>query len=281
MAVKIIIDSASDITVNEAKELGLGFIPIEIRFGTEEYLDGVNITHNEFYNRLKNSTGLPQTSQINPFRFEEEFKKATSDGSDVVMITLSSKLSGTYKNAVSAAEKFDGKVFVVDSLSATIGERLLGLYALELAKQNLPAKTIKTILDDAKTRLKIIAAIDTLEYLKKGGRISAASATIGTILSIKPLIQVIDGEVKVVGKAMGTKKKHLMLTQMINQTKGIDYSMPLCFVYSATNTGLEEYIKTIPEILNQSNEEIKSYSLGCTIGTHIGPGAVGMAFFEK
>lgn len=281
MATKIIVDSASDITINEAKQLGIELIPIEVRFGDEEYLDGVNITHSEFYEKLALSQEPPQTSQINPFRFEEELEKSTRNGDDVILITMSSKLSGTYRNALLAADKFNGKVHVVDSLNATIGQRLLALYALKLAAQNIPAKTIANILEDAKKRLKVIAAIDTLEYLKKGGRISATSAMIGTMLSIKPLIQVIDGEVKVVGKALGTKKKYAMLTQLINNTNGIDYDMPLCFVFSGSTQGLEEYINQIPEIVNKAASPIVSYSLGCTIGTHIGPGAIGISFFEK
>ena len=222
MAVKIFIDSASDVTENEATKLGFGFLPIEVRFGDEEFFDGVDLTHETFFDKLKESNIFPKTSQINPFRFEEAFSTATSDGSEIVMITMSSKLSGTYQSALEGAKNFTDKVFVVDSLNACAGQRILGLYALDLAKQGKTGKEIKEELDREKHNIRLFAAIDTLEYLKKGGRISAATAMVGTMLSIKPIISVSDGEIKVVGKAMGSKKSYLMLNSFIEKNKEID-----------------------------------------------------------
>ena len=280
--VKIIIDSGSDITEKEAKELGIGFLPIEVRFGDEEYLDGVDLTAETFFDKLESSNEFPKTSQINPFRFEECFAKETLDGSEVVMITLSSKISGTYQSALEGAKNFKDKVFVVDSLNATAGERILGLYALQLASRGLSAKEIKDELDKAKLNIKVFAVIDTLEYLKKGGRISAASAMIGTMLSIKPIIGVIGGEIKVISKAMGTKKSYLTLNSNIEKDSSIDFSMPLGFIYSGKDLSpLENYKLTIPNILEQANNNIPAYSLGSTIGAHIGSGAVGIAYFSK
>ena len=280
--VKIFIDSASDITEKEAKELGIGFLPIEVRFGEEEYLDGVDITAETFYDKLESSNTFPKTSQINPFRFEECFAKETSDGSEVVMITMSSKISGTYQSALEGAKNFKDKVFVVDSLNACTGERLLGLYALKLANEGKSGKEIKEELDKAKLNIKLFAVIDTLEYLKKGGRISATSAMIGSMLSIKPIIGVVGGEIKVLAKAMGTKKSYMMLNSTIEKGGEIDYSMPVGFIYSGKDlTPLQNYKTTIPNILNQANNEIPAYPLGCTIGAHIGSGAVGLAYFKK
>lgn len=280
--VKIIIDSGSDITEKEAIKLGIGFLPIEVRFGDEEYLDGVDLTSETFYDKLETSKDFPKTSQINPFRFEECFTKETFDGSEVVMITLSSKISGTYQRALEGSKKFEGKVFVVDSLNATAGERILGLHALKLASQGISAKEIKDELDKVKHNINVFATIDTLEYLKRGGRISAASAMIGTMLSIKPIIGVVDGEVKVISKAMGTKKSYLTLNSIIEKNSEIDFSMPIGFIYSGNNlTPLNNYKNTIPQILNQANNEIPAYCLGSTIGAHIGSGAVGIAYFKK
>lgn len=281
MSVKILIDSGSDITEREATYLGVNLIPIEVSFGDEEYLDGVNLTAENFYDKLTTSKSLPKTSQINPYRFHEEFTKALFDNSEIVVITLSSKISGTYNSALEAAKSFNDKVYVVDSLNACTGQKLLCLYALNLVKQGLSAKQIKEELDKVKLNIKLFAVIDTLEYLKKGGRISSASATIGTMLSIKPIISVTDGEVKVVGKAIGQKKSYSMLTSFIEKNGEIDNSKPAGFIYSGTNTlSLEAYKSTIPQIIRQFHN-IEDHPLGCTIGTHIGPGAVGIAYFKK
>jgi len=279
--VKIIIDSGSDITEKEAKKLGIGFLPIEVRFGNEEYFDGIDLTAENFYDKLENSNEFPKTSQINPFRFEECFTKETLDGSEVVMITLSSKISGTYQSALEGAKNFKDKVFVVDSLNACSGQRILGLYALQLASEGKSGKEIKEELDKAKLNIKVFAVIDTLEYLKKGGRISAASAMIGTMLSIKPIIGVVDGEIKVLGKAMGTKKSYAMLNSTIEKNQEIDFDKPIGFIYSGKDlTPLENYKQTIKSILNDT-DNIPSYPLGATIGAHIGSGAVGIAYFKK
>ena len=142
MAVKIVVDSASDITTEEGKKLGIEVVPIEIRFKEEEFLDGENLSHKAFYEKLIESDELPKTSQINPFRFEEIFDKITQKGDDVVCITLSSKLSGTYSNAKKIIDKYDGRVYVVDSLNACAGERILCQYAIKLASLGKSAKDI-------------------------------------------------------------------------------------------------------------------------------------------
>ena len=198
------------------------------------------------------------------------------------MITLSSKISGTYQSALEGSKNLKDKVFVVDSLNACAGQRILGLYALQLAKEGKSAKEIKEELDVAKLNIKVFAAIDTLEYLKKGGRISAASAMIGTMLSIKPVIGVVGGEIKVLAKAMGTKKSYISLNSLIEKEAEIDYSKPLGLLYSGTDLiPVNNYKLTIPNILKNTNNEIALYPMGSTIGAHIGAGAVGIAYFTK
>ena len=282
MSVKIFIDSGSDITEKEAKQLRIGFLPIEVRFGNEEYYDGVDLTHENFYDKLESSNEFPKTSQINPFRFEECFTKATFDGSEVVMITLSSKISGTYQSALEGAKNFKDKVYVVDSLNACAGQRILGLYALKLASEGKSAKEIKDELDKAKLKIKVFAVIDTLEYLKKGGRISATSAFVGTMLSIKPVIGVVDGVIKVLGKAMGTKKSYNLLTSIIEKNEVIDTSLPHGFLYSGNDiTPLQNYKPLLSKLINEPLDNVPCYPLGSTIGSHIGSGAVGIAYFVK
>lgn len=281
MAVKIIVDSASDISQEEAKEMGITVVPIEITFGEQIYLDGVDLLTEEFYNKLTSSKELPTTSQINPYRWEEIFKEETKNGDEVVAIILSSKLSGTYNSACEAAKNVKG-VYVVDSLSATIGERLLVEYALKLASEKMSAENIKAELDSAKEKICIKAIVDTLEYLKKGGRISSATAIIGGMLNIKPLIAVVGGEVKSVSKAMGIKKAYKTLTEIISAEGEIDFEKPHGLIWSGNDkSSLDKYKQENSQLFEGANKDIPEHIIGSTIGVHVGPGAVGFAFFKK
>ncbi|MCM1545483.1 MAG: DegV family protein [Clostridiales bacterium] len=281
MAVKILFDSASDISAAEAAEMGAQLIPIKIRFGDEEFLDGVNITRERFFEKLSQCENLPQTSQINPAEFEEVFKKLTESGDEVVCITISSRLSGTFKNAECAAEKFGGKVFAVDSLNASTGEKLLCQYALRLAKEGLNAREIAEKLNAEKGRINVLAVLDTLVYLKKGGRISPLTAFAGEMLSIKPVIGIIEGEVRLLGKAIGAKKSGNLLTRLIKE-KGVDFSMPHGVMWSgADDSKLKSYVEDSRELWADETDALPAYMIGSTIGTHIGAGAIGVAFFGK
>lgn len=281
MAVKILIDSASDIDLDEANELGIELIPMKITFEDGEFSDGVDLSHKKFFEKLVESTALPRTSLINEFRFEEEFQKLTADGSEVIAITLSSKLSGTYKCACKAAEKFGGRVKVVDSLNASAGERLLCEYALRLREEVRSADEIVKELDSQKHRILVLAVLDTLLYLKKGGRISAMAAFAGAMLSVKPVIGVMGGEVKLVGKAMGSKKSNNLLNKLVEE-KGIDFNMPHCVIWSGLDDSLmKKYVSDSAALWQEHISEVPAYMIGSTIGTHIGPGAVGVAFFAK
>lgn len=282
MAVKILIDSASDLSEKQANELSIELMPIKVRFGEDEYLDGVNLLPTDFYDKLTSSKDLPQTSLINEYQFEEKFKELTQNGDEVVAITISSKLSGTFNCANEASKKFPGKVFAVDSLNACLGEKILCEYAIMLAKEGLSAKEISDKLNEKKLKINVIAVIDTLKYLKKGGRISAATAFVGEMLSIKPLIAVIDGEVKVIGKCHGLKKGYLSICDLVNKKDGINFSMPHGLIWAGNdNTNINNF-KLISEKLWKENEQdINLHQIGSTIGTHVGPGAIGVAFFEK
>lgn len=282
MATKIMIDSASDITKKQADEMGVLFMPMIINIGDQEYYDGVDITAVEFYEKLIESNDLPKTSQISPYRFEEAFEEVTKNGDELVVILLSSKLSGTYEGARKTAEKFKGKVFVIDSMSAAIGERLLLDYALRLLDAGFDAQQISKELEEVKGRIRIMAVIDTLKYLKKGGRISAATAFAGELLSIKPVVALIDGKVKMVGKAMGSKKGNNLLNQMVKENGGIDFSMPFGTIWSGLDSAmLDKYIRDSAYLWQDETEDVAKFPIGATIGTHVGPGAVGVAFFAK
>ena len=280
--VKILVDSSSDFDENEAKEYGIEMVPMEITFGETTYLDGVNLSHKEFFEKLIESAEIPKTSQINEFRFSEAFEKLTQNGDEVVAIVLSSKLSNTYNSAVKASKKFGGKVFVVDSLNACIGERVLILYALKLIKQNKSASEIADELNKKKKDIKVLAVLATLKYLRKGGRISSLAAFTGELLSIKPVVAVVDGEVKLVGKAIGSKKGNNLLNQEIEKCGGVDFEMPYCVAYSGlSDTFLQKYLKDHAHIWQHETNEIPTYMIGSTIGTHVGPDAIAVAFFKK
>ena len=280
--VKIMIDSACDIGMQEAENLGITMIPMNIMIGEEEYYDGVNLSPTEFYEKLIENTVLPKTSLVNAFRWEKSIQKVLGEEDELILITISSKLSGTYKSACDAAEKFGGRVHVIDSYNAAVGERLLCLYALELVKQGLSTKEIVSLLDEKKKKIKVIALVGTLEYLKKGGRISSAVAFAGELLSVKPVIGVVDGEVKVLGKALGSKKGNNLLNKLIQESNGIDFDMPFGTLWSGLSTVmLDKYIQDSASLWQDSTDAVPRYQLGATIGTHVGPGAVGFAFFEK
>ncbi len=280
--IKILVDSAADLELPEAEELGITLAPILVRFGKDEFMDGVNITHREFFEKLIESGELPQTSQINEFRFAEYFKNLTANGDDVIAITISSKLSGTYSCAVKAAKKFGGKVRVVDSLNASIGERVLLQYALRLLNCGLTVDEIVKELNERKQKIQVLAVLDTLKYLRKGGRISAAAAIAGEMLSIKPVVSVIKGEVKLVGKAIGSKKGNNLLNQLIEKCGGIDFERPYTLGYSGLSDDyLKKYLHDSEKLWKGNTDSVPSYLIGSTIGTHVGPNAIAVAFFAK
>ncbi len=283
--IKVLIDSASDITQEEAEKKGIYMIPLEVRFGEDVYLDGVNLLPQQFLEKLVESNELPKTSQINEYRWTEQFEKLTADGSQVIAITISSKLSGTYNSAKMAAKKFPNQVFVIDSLSAATGERVLCDYALRLIAEGKTANEIAEELETKKKKLQVIAVVDTLKYLRKGGRISTLTAFAGELLSIKPVISVINGEVKLVGKAMGSKKSNNLLMQLVEKVGGIDFEMPYGLIFSGyRDEYLRKYLEDSASLWQEHVADMKNipvYMYGSTIGTHVGPNALGVAFFAK
>jgi DegV family protein with EDD domain len=280
--IKILIDSASDIDLQEATERGIYLVPMKITFGDEEYLDGINLSHRQFFEKLIESSELPRTSQINEFDFDEKFAELTKDGSEVIAITISSKLSGTYAQAKRAAANYAGKVFVVDSLNASIGERVLCDLALRLVGEGLRAQAICKKLDEKKKKIQVLALLDTLKYLKKGGRISSVQAIAGEVFSIKPVITITGGEVKMAGKAVGSKKGNNLLNTLVSKCGGIDFDMPFNTAYSGlSDEFLQKYMKDSSALWESKTDSVPAFMIGSTIGTHIGPNAIAVSFFAK
>ncbi len=276
MSLRIVIDSTADLAPARAAQFTV--IPMTIRFGDEEFVHGVDITNEQFYERLLECKELPTTSQVSPFQFGEVFRQAVDAGDSVIVITLSAKLSGTYQSAVIAAADFPGKVFVIDSASVSVGTSILAELALELAKKGMDAEAIAAELTAQRENICIVAMLDTLKYLHIGGRISKATAIAGGLLGIKPVVGMGDGAVQVLGKARGTKQANSQLIQQIKDNHP-DFTKPLLLGY----TGLEDTL--LQKFLQDSEglwlQQPPTTLIGSVVGTHVGPGAVAIAFFRR
>lgn len=279
MRVRIIIDSTTDLAPELRGQVEI--VPLTVSFGTEEYIDGVTITHEEFYNKLLESDVLPTTSQATPAAFEKVFKEVAAAGDSAVVITLASQFSGTCQSARIAAEDYDN-IYVVDSGSVTLGAGILAEYALRCARSGMTAAKIAGLLEKKKEDICLIAMLDTLEYLKKGGRISAAVAFAGGLLNIKPVVNVKDGVINMLGKARGSKQGNNLLVQEIEKTGGIDFDLPILLGYSGLSDALlKKYITDSAPLWENGIDTLRYTSIGSVVGTHAGPGAIAAAFFHK
>lgn len=285
MSLKIVTDSGSDITPEMAEKLGITLIPMKVFFAEKEYLDKVTLSTEEFYEKLIESDTLPTTSQISPYEYEKCLKNVLGPNDEALVMTISSRLSGCYQSACLAAGDFDGRVKVFDTLNVCVGEMLFVLEAVRMRNEGMSTDEIIESLTGDLKKVKLIAMLDTLEYLKKGGRINAAAAIAGSLLGIKPVITIYDGEVAVLGKARGSKNSYNKLVELINASGKIDFSRPFRFVYSGTDPALlnkyiTDSIHLLPKSVDPFNPDYTT-SIGCVIGTHVGPGAVGVAFFAR
>ena len=276
---RIIVDSTADLTPEVKARVYT--VPLTVHFGQEEYIDGVTIDHKTFYEKLVESDVLPTTSQATPNDFIEEFEKAKQEGEAAVVITLASKFSGTYQSAVIAAADYEN-IYVVDGTSAAMGTGILVELALRLLDAGASAEEIARTLEEEKKKIVIVALVDTLEYLKRGGRVSKTAAFAGGVLNIKPVLSVIDGEIHLLGKARGSKMGNNLLIQEIDKAGGIDFSKPVLLGYSGISDALLlKYIEDSRHIWEGSLQEVRYTTVGSVIGTHAGPGAVVVAFFKQ
>ena len=279
MCVRIIVDSSTN--VSEKYREKIQFVPLTVRFGDKEYLDGVELSKHQFYEMLVESDALPTTSQATPAAFAEYLESVASAGDSAVVITLSSKLSGTYQSAVLAAEDYPN-IYVVDSQSVAIGTGVLAQYAVELAQQGMGAEEIAQVLTQQREKVCVVALLDTLEYLKKGGRISKTVAFAGGVLNIKPVVTVQDGAVALIGKARGSRNGNNLLVEKIREAGGVDFGRPVLLGYTGlSSTLLEKYVEDSKALWADHVDKLDGCLLCSVIGTHVGPGAVAVAFFRK
>ena len=280
MGVRIVTDSGSDISQDRAKALGIRVIPLNIRFNNDEFLDGVSMSNKEFYERMASEEELPKTSQISPYVYKEIFEEELKDGDDVLYVCISSKVSGTIQSATLAASELDNRVKVFDSRHFCISEGLLAEYGKRLADEGKSIEEIYNELEKARDKVRIIAVFETLENLKKGGRISSTAAFVAEALSIKPLVTITNGEVDVLGKVRGMKKGYQAMRDHILAEGGIDLSMPCGFAYSGSDdTNINNYISLNKDLYGDIDVPV-SY-VGATVGTYAGAGAIATAYFVK
>lgn len=276
MGIRIIVDSTADLTPQVRERVIV--VPLTVHFGEEEFVDGIDLTAAEFYEKLAVSPVLPTTSQASPYAFSAAFGQAVAEGEEVIAITVSSRLSGTYQSAVIAAEDYPGSVHVVDSRSIALGSAILTEYALGLVDEGRSTEEIVSLLEAARERIRLMAVVDTLEFLQRGGRLSKTAAVAGGLLSIKPVIALVDGEIKVIAKGRGNKQANAMMNQQV-RAAGIDTAMPMMLGYTGTSEKqLECYCSESGDLWPEGTPR----SVVCgVVGTHAGPGAVALAFFAK
>lgn len=280
MAVRIILDS----TANFSSDLKDKFtiVPLTVNFGEESYADGVEIDNDTFYQKLTTSDVMPTTSQPTPDAFEQVFREVTEAGDEAVVITISSRLSGTYQSATIASEGYEDRIHIVDGYTVAIGTGALGEYALGLAQQGKSAKEIAETIEKVKGDIRVFAVVDTLEYLKKGGRVSATAAFAGGLLNFKPVIEIADGVVKSVTKGRGNKQANSLMNAEVEKTGGVDLEKPFILAYAGADDALmQAYIADNTEMWGGDAAAIKIAQLGSVVGTHTGPGAVAIGYFVK
>ncbi len=279
--IRILTDSASDILPAEAEQLGVTVIPLNVTLEDGTVLrDGVDMTPSAYYEILAGCRKLPTTSQPSPELFENFFLEADAAGDEVIGIFLSHALSGTYQCAKLAADMANvDNVLFVDSGHVCLSEALLVRLAVQLRDSGKTAGQIAAILEHAKEHLHLVAAIDDLKYLRKGGRLPAAVAVAGGMLGIKPLITIQDGKVAMAGKARGLPGAYVALFKKVEEMDGINPAFPALAGYTVSPrevTPIQTYLRD-----NLQQEDLLVRQIGCVIGTHAGPGAFGIAFFDK
>lgn len=273
--VRIVVDSTADLPPQIRERVHV--VPLTVHFGNEEYVDGVDITGPEFYKKLAVCKVLPTTSQTAPYAFAEAFDEAVEAGDTVVCLAVSGALSGTCQSAMIAAADYPGQVFVVDSRSIAIGLGILTGYAVELADRGMDAAAIAEEINAVKGNIRLFAVVDTLEYLQRGGRVSRTVAIAGGMLSVKPLIALEDGVIKMAGKARGNKQANTLMDAKVREL-GVDWDRPCMLGYTGTDGDLLDKYRAQSEIWTG---DVPSSIVCGVVGTHAGPGAVAVAFFAK
>lgn len=277
--IRLIVDTSADYTLKELEERNFTLVPLTVMINGKSYLDTIELDRNELYEMMEAGADFPKTSQPSPQMFAEIFEDAKAKGDDVICILLSSALSGTCQSAHLAKNMTDyDNIHIIDSLSATHAIRIMADYALKLINEGLSASEVAERVEAMKSKVRILAAVDTLDYLCKGGRVSKTAATIGNLANLKPLIAVnAEGKVEVIGKCIGRVKALNQLLKLL-QEKEVDTDFPLYTLYAY---GTETTEKLEKKLESENYTVTDRLQIGSTIGAHVGPGAAAIIFVEK
>lgn len=278
MAVRIITDSTSDIPKEQAEALGITIVPLTVFFGEQAYLDGVELDNASFYTKLQASKVTPRTSQPSPAAFADAYTRLIDEGADaIIAVLLSAKLSGTYQSACTARDSLPDElkkipIEVIDSANVSMAMSIATMHAAEEAQQGLGFEEIKANLLDRLSHTRILFVLDTLEYLKRGGRVGGAAALLGGMLSVKPILTIKNGEVAAVERPRTRSKAYARIAQLISEMKN-----PREFTIVESDTEVGQQLAQALQAQVQGQGSIPTYKLGAVVGTYAGPGTTGVA----
>lgn len=279
MKVKIITDSMGDVSKKLAEEYDIRVVPLTVSFGEKSYLDGVTINSERFFEMLEVSTELPKTSQVPPSEFQRVFAEELKYHDKLIVINGSSKMSGTFNSArIAAAEFEEGRIAVLDSMLITFAQGFLVVKAARMAKKGHDFEEIVRMVEFSRQRIRCLFAVDTLKYLLKGGRLSALQAVAGSILNIKPILTIIDGELRSIDKARGMKKA-LAYLEDFPESRGVKLDGAIIGINHSTSKDAAETLEKAMKARYKIKEVWKS-GMGSVVGTHAGPGCVALYFEE-
>lgn len=281
MAVKIITDSSSDLTLEYAAQNDIEIIPLRILFKDASYLSGVELTPGQFFEKLAAADELPKTSQPTPGELESVFRKYLDAGDQVVAVFISSRMSGTYAAArlLQDTQELDN-LYIVDSQTVTFALGILVMEAVRLRERGLSAEEIYEELERVKSRVTLYASVGTLKYLQMGGRLSSTSAFFGSVLNIKPIITIKDGLVEAIDKQRGQKRAFDALVELLKKGN-VDLERPRILAHTAQPALMEELAENIRRYTDFDTDAFARCDIGATVGVHVGPGACGFAYFRR
>ena len=270
MAIRLIADSTCDITIKDCERMGVELIPLKVTIDGKTYLDKFELTNEEFYEKMAKAEDIPVTTLASPHDFMDKFDEYPDD--DIICITVSSKLSGTYQSAVIAKEETGrNNIHIIDSCSVSLGAGILVEYAAKMIENGEKAADIGAKLNEIAPKIELYAAVDTLKYLVKGGRLGKASGAVGSLLGIKPILRVKDGTIENVGKERGMAKAVAKMKALVEEnTDYLENDFPVTYGHSNNESGMES-------LMAQMSRTGSRYFIGSVVGTHAGPGAVGIA----
>lgn len=275
--IRLIIDSTADLTAQEIEDLGVTVIPMKVCVDDKEYLAGVNLQNEEFFDLLKKCKTLPHTTQINQDEYQNIIKPFLDKGEDVFVMSLSSGLSGSFNSLRLASEELNSAhLEIFDTQNVTLGFKVLVFEALKLIKSGVSLHELKAKMEELKQKCRLIAVVDNVKYLIKGGRLSLVAGIAVTALNIKPIVTIKNGKVVVLSKGIGYNHA---IKNLIKNLSNIDLEKSICIGHSNDLTRFEQFKKEIEKALNIKCEGCTG--IGPIIGTHAGPGCVAIAYLEK